>query len=110
QRPRLALWSVHTAQGAHRQALNVVQLVPEAHPQARRARFLGALSSIQLAEYQSAFDALTLLNNARKDASLLNDVGVVQLRRPAGARGDRAVWYFAQAVAIDQRDPDLYFN
>lgn len=111
QRPRVALWSVYTDEGAHRQALNVVRQVPDGRAQTRRARFLGALSLISLNEYQQAFETLTELNRVRTDPALLNNLGLVQLRRNAAATpSDKPVWYFAQAARADQRDADLFFN
>jgi Flp pilus assembly protein TadD/TolB-like protein len=111
QRPRVALWSVYTDQGAHRQALDVVSKVPDGRAQTRRARFLGALSLIQLAEYQRAFETLTELNRLAPDPALLNNLGVVQLRRPASTPpAEKPMFYFAQAARSDQRDGDLFFN
>jgi tetratricopeptide (TPR) repeat protein len=37
-------------------------------------------------------------------------MGVVQLRRPGGAPGGRAISYFAEASKIDGTDSDLFFN
>ena len=70
---------------------------------------------INLADYQAAFDALTSLNRERPDPALLNNIGVVQLRRAAaaagkGAAGGSAVSYFGEAVKLDGSDPDLFFN
>ena len=110
QRARLALWQVHSDQGEHQQALIAVRGVPADHPQARRAQFLAAISMINLAQYQPAFDALTVLNRARRDPALLNNLGIVQLRRPAGAPGGKASAYFREATLADPNDPDLFFN
>ena len=52
------------------------------------------MSLVQLARYQEAFDALTELNRAGVDGSVLNNLGIVQLRRPPGTTGRRAVSYF----------------
>jgi tetratricopeptide (TPR) repeat protein len=69
------------------------------------------VSLLQLGRYQEAFDALTNLNRAAIDGSLLNNLGVVQLRRPpVGATGRRAVSYFSDAVAVAGGDSDLLFN
>lgn len=109
-RARLALWAVHTDQGEHQQALDAVKPVPADHALARRARFLGAVSLINLGQFEGAHDALFELNRVRPDASLLNDLGVTQLRRPAGAPGGTAATYFADAARADPADPDLFFN
>ena len=59
------------------------------HPLAREARFLSTVSLIQLERHEEAFDALTDLNRRAVDGSLLNNLGVVQLRA-AGCRRTRA--------------------
>jgi Flp pilus assembly protein TadD/TolB-like protein len=109
-RARLALWTVQTDQGAHRQALDVVRQVPAEDPAARLARFDGAISMIYLGQYPQAFETLTGLNKTRDDPGVLNNLGIVQLRSPAGAPGNKAVWYFAEAARLNPRDPDLFFN
>src|SRR5687767_11866994 len=79
---RIALWSVHTDQRQHKQALTVVRQVPSDHRLARQAQFLAAVSMLHLGQYQEAHDALTALNRDSPDPALLNNLGVVQLRRP----------------------------
>ena len=120
QRARLALWDVHSAQGDHQQALDVVRQVPGDHQLARQARFLAASSMLQLGQHQAAFDAFSELNRAKPDPALLNNLGVVELRRlspPLGTgpstslrAGGRAISYFGEAVALDGSDADLFFN
>lgn len=109
-RARLSLWDVHTDQGEHEEALAVVRQVPEGHSLARRARFLGAVSMLNLNQYQQAYDAFAALNRASPDAALLNNLGVAQLRRTAGAPGGKATTWFAEAANADPQDPDLFFN
>jgi tetratricopeptide (TPR) repeat protein len=110
-RARLALWEVHTEAGEHAQALAAVSAVPADHRLIRRARFLASVSMIHLAQYQQAFDTLFALNAATADSALLNNLGVVQLRRGAATGGgDRAVSYFTDASRLDGTDPDLFFN
>jgi Flp pilus assembly protein TadD len=109
-RARLALWDVHNAQGDHKQALAVVQQVPPDHRLARRARFLAGISMLQLGQYQDAFNTFTDLNRAAPDPALLNNLGIVQLRRPAGSPGGRPVSYFGEAMKMDSSDSDLFFN
>ena len=110
QRARLALWEVHTEEGEHKQALGVVREVPADSRLARQARFRAAISLLHLGQAQDAFNAFQQLNVERPDPSLLNNLGVVQLRRAAGAPGARAVSFFGQAVTADANDPDLFFN
>ena len=112
-RARIALWAVHTDQGEHQQALALVRDVPADHRLARQARFLAGVSMLHLAQYAEAFAAFSELNRARPDPALLNNLGIVQLRRPAGAAGaagGRAVSYFGEAVKLDGNDSDLFFN
>jgi len=136
ERARVALWEVHTAQGDHQQALDAVRQVPADHQLARQARFLAASSMLHLGQYQAAFDVFSELNRTTPDPALLNNLGVVQLRRsspslragpakPAAAgpssspgtgpstspgAGGRAVSYFGDAIALDGSDADLFFN
>ena len=115
QRARVALWDVHTSLGAHKAALAIAREVPASSPLSRQARFLGAVSMINLGDYQAAFDALTSLHRERPDPVILNNIGVVQLRRAAaaagkGAPGGSAVSYFGEAVKLDGSDADLFFN
>jgi tetratricopeptide (TPR) repeat protein len=110
-RARIAMWAVYNELGEHQNALNAIRQMPTTHALAREASFLESVSLVQLARYQEAFDALTQLNRGAIDGSLLNNLGVVQLRRPpAGATGRRAVSYFADAVAVEGADSDLLFN
>jgi Flp pilus assembly protein TadD len=114
QRARVALWEVHTSLGEHKEALAIANEVPASHPLARQARFLAGVSMIHLGQHQAAFDAFTTLNRDRPDPALLNNLGVVQLRRARGpgqtAAGGSAVSYFGEAVKLDGSDPDLFFN
>jgi tetratricopeptide (TPR) repeat protein len=110
QRARIALWGAYTDQSDYRRALEVASQVPPAHPLGRRARFLAAISSLQLQRYQEAFDAFNELNRAKPDPALLNNLGIVQLRRPAGAPGGKPAFYFNEAAKTDEGDPDLFFN
>jgi tetratricopeptide (TPR) repeat protein/TolB-like protein len=114
QRARLALWTVYTEQGEHLQALNLVKQVPADHPLSREARFLAAISLMNLGRNADASAALIDLNREKPDAVLLNDAGVAQLRRAVGP-GAAAVAaasedLFKQAIAASPNDPDLSFN
>ena len=109
-RARIALWAVHTEQGEHQMALNVVREVPADNRLARQARFLAGVSLLHLAQYNDAFNAFYDLNRVKPDPALLNNMGIVQLRRPAGSAAGRAVSYFGEAVKLDGNDSDLFFN
>ena len=80
---RVAIWMVYHELGEHQNALTAVRQVPSTHALARHAGFLSSVSLLQLGRHQEAFDTLTELNRAALDGSLLNNLGVVQLRRPA---------------------------
>jgi tetratricopeptide (TPR) repeat protein len=111
QRARLSLWNVYTEQSEHQQALDSVRQVPGDHPLSRQARFLAAISLMNLGRNADAFAALTDLNREKADAALLNDMGIAQLRRPAGSSaGAAADSFFTQAIAASPNDPDLSFN
>ena len=109
-RVRLALWNVYREQGDHRQALEVVQQVPAGHPLSRQARFDAALSLIELGRHAEAIDQLTALNREKRDAALLNALGVAQLRQTAKSPDTSAAAFFRQAIAANPSDPDLDFN
>ncbi|MBI4264542.1 MAG: tetratricopeptide repeat protein [Acidobacteria bacterium] len=108
-RARIALWGVHHEAGEHLAALAIVRQVPATHRLGRQARFLAALSFLQLGQYQEAFNAFAELHAAMPDPALLNNIGVVQLRVPDSALGS-ASDHFRQAVAMDESDSDLFFN
>lgn len=118
QRARIALWGVHTEQGDHKEALAIVREVPVGHRLGRQARFLAGVSMVSLGQLQEAFTAFSALHREKSDAALANNLGVVQLRRPAGAAGPstspgaggRAVSHFGEAVKLDDTDWDLFFN
>ena len=109
-RARIALWGVHTDQGDHPLALAAVRDVPNGHRLARQAQFLAAVSMMHMGQYQQAHDAFNTLNTATPDPALLNNLGVVELRRPAGTTGTRPVPYFTDALKLDGADADLFFN
>ena len=108
QRARLATGEVHDDLGNHEPALVAVRAVPLEHRLSRQARFLASVSLLELNRYDEAFDELTRLNAEEADATLLNNLGVVQLRRPAGSPGPRAVSYFNEAASLD--GVDSFFN
>lgn len=109
-RARIALWSVHTDRGEYRDALDAARGVSTGHRLSRQARFLSAISLMQLQQYQQAFDTLTVLQSAQADAALLNMLGIVQLRRPPDDGGPTAVSFFSDAAGLDADDADLFFN
>lgn len=106
---RLALWQVYAAQGDHARALAAALAVPETSPAFRRARFLAALSQLQLEQYDQALATLRPLAVERPAPTIFNNLGVVQLRRGASGQGGTASYYFHEAHKLDD-DSDYTFN
>ncbi len=109
-RARIALWDVHSGEGEHQEALAVVRQVPPQSRLSRQARFLAGISELNLGQQQEAFNTFQQLNVERPDPALLNNLGVIQLRRPPGSPGGRALSFFGQAIMADATDADLFFN
>lgn len=109
-RARLALWNVYTEQADHPHALEVALQVPATSTDYREAQFLAARSELQLTQYSSAFSRLTGLQNERPSPAVLNNLGVVQLRRGGTPQSGRATYFFDQALKAAPEDPDRAFN
>jgi tetratricopeptide (TPR) repeat protein len=111
-RVRLALWEVYVAQDAQDKALAVVQPVAAASPWFRQARFRAALSQLHLKRFDEAFAIFKALADSRPTPNVLNNLGVVQLRRGSGVTAETglATYYFNRAAESDKTDPDLFFN
>jgi tetratricopeptide (TPR) repeat protein len=110
ERARLSLWAVYNDQGEHQKALTAVSGVAADSRFARQARFLGAVSQLKLGQYQNAYDALSDLNTVAPDPAILNNLGVVQLRRNVWTGSARPTWFFSDATKLDPNDSDLFFN
>jgi len=109
-RARLALWAVHHDAGNEQAALVAATAVPETSPLYARARFAAALSLVQLKRLDDAFATLRTMSERAPTATIMNNIGVIQLRRPVTPQAGRATYYFDQALKMDQEDPDYYFN
>jgi Tfp pilus assembly protein PilF len=109
-RARLALWNVHQDDANGQAALVAAAAVPETSPMYPRARFSVALSLIQLNRLDDAFATLRTLADRSPSATLMNNIGVIQLRRPVTPETGRATYYFNQALKLDEDDQDYYFN
>ena len=105
-----ALWSVYTDQAEHAKALAAVKNVPSQSPLAQKARFLSALSLIELDRLNEAFKVLTDLEAERQSPALSSAMGVVQLRRSTEAQGPAATALFQRAVQSAPQDTDYLFN
>jgi tetratricopeptide (TPR) repeat protein len=109
-RARLALWNVHYDEGNGQVALVTAAAVSESSPMYARARFSAALSLLQLKRLDDAFATFRTLADRTPTATLMNNIGVIQLRRPVTPQTGRATYYFNQALKLDEDDPDYYFN
>jgi tetratricopeptide (TPR) repeat protein len=109
-RARLALWEVFAEQSDHAQALAAVAAVPAASPWARRAHFLAGVSQLHLKKYDEAFTTFRALADAKPTPTVLNNLGVVQLRRGATQQSGLPTYYFTKAAEADPGDEDYVFN
>jgi tetratricopeptide (TPR) repeat protein len=109
-RARLALWEVFADQADHQQALAAVVSVPADSPWARRAHFLAGVSQLHLKKYDEAFATFKALADAQPTPTVLNNLGVVQLRRGATPQTGVPTYYFTKAAEADPGDPDYVFN
>jgi tetratricopeptide (TPR) repeat protein len=119
-RARLALWEVRNEQGDHAAALAIVKGVPAGSPLTRRAQLRAGVSLLEQESYAEAAGAFTrlldpgILKNTdppgREYAPVLNNLGVVQLRRGPTANAGSAAYYFTRATDADPDDADYQFN
>src|SRR5262249_10599766 len=109
-RARLALWDVYTEQGDHERALAAGATVSADSPVARLARSVAGLSKLQLKKYDDAFATFKALADAQPTPTVLNNLGVVQLRRGGTSQTTHATFYFKEASEADPDDPDYVFN
>ena len=108
-RARLALWDVYAEQGDHALALASVVSVADDSPWHRRARFLAGLSQLNLRKFDDAFATFKALADADPSPALLNNLGVVQLRRGSTQAGQPA-YFFTKAAEADPDEEDFLFN
>ena len=109
-RARLALWEVYAEQGDHALALAAVVAVTDDSPWVRRARFLAGLSQLNLKKYDDAFATFKALADAEPSPALLNNLGVVQLRRGGTPQEGQPAYFFNKAAEADPDDEDFLFN
>ena len=118
-RARLALWEVRHEQAEHEAALAVARSVPAGSSYARRARFHAGVSLMELERYDEAFSTLKGLldeltssgeGKSHSAASVLNNLGVLLIRRGASPQTGSAAYYLTQAADSDSADPDYRFN
>lgn len=115
-RAKLALWDVRHEQGDHAAALAVARRVPADSPYSARARFRAGVSLLELKRYDEAFAALTALldqlsrSGSRLTAPVLNNLGIVLIRRGASPMTGSPAYYLTKATDADPGDPDYQFN
>jgi Flp pilus assembly protein TadD len=96
-------------QGDSRRALAVVKAIPSDSVDARRARFLEGLAQLDLRKYDDAFKTFRTLADQRSEPAVLNNLGVVQLRR-GGSAAAKPAYFFDEAAKADPGDADYLFN
>jgi tetratricopeptide (TPR) repeat protein len=117
-RAQLALWEVRSDQGDHAAALAAARAVSRASPFSARARFLAGVSHLELEEYDAAFQTFKALlddapagaNTPAATAAILNNLGIVQLRRGSTPETGTAVYYLTRAADRAGGNPDYLFN
>jgi tetratricopeptide (TPR) repeat protein len=109
-RARLALWDVYAEQSEHALALAAVDSVGEDSPWYRRARFLAGLSQLNLKKFDDAFATFKALADTQPSPAVLNNLGVVQLRRGGTGQTGQPAYFFNKAAEADPDDEDFLFN
>ncbi len=113
-RARLALWEVRTTRGITTRPWPPSRAVRPESPLSRRARFAAGVSLMELKRYDEAFTGFKALLDEIKapevsTAAILNNLGVVQLRRGQSPASGSATYYLTKAADADT-DPDYLFN
>jgi tetratricopeptide (TPR) repeat protein len=109
-RAQLALSGVEMQLGQPEAALRAASAVARDSPLSREARFAAARALIELKRYDEAYSTLWNLADERFDAAVLNNLGVIQVRRGATPQTGTPAYYFTKATEQDGDDPDLFFN
>ncbi len=117
---RLALWDVRYEQGDHASALAAVKPVAAGSPFAARAQLRAGVSQLESKDYAAASATLTRLVDPKvlqttapppaHLAPVLNNLGIVQLRRGASADAGSATYYLTRAADADPEAADYQFN
>ena len=112
-RAYLALWQVRHDQADYAGAVTAAGAVGETSPFAQRARFLAAVSLIELERFDEAFEGFTATAGEAVPtvaAAALNNLGVVQLRRRGATEKGVPTYFLTKAAEADPGDPDILFN
>lgn len=109
-RAKLALWESYSEQDRHDAAARLVAGIAPDSPLWRRAQFRLGLSQLDLGRYDDAYDAFKGLARAQETAAVLNNLGVVQLRRGGTPQTGLPTQYFKQAAELAPAESDVFFN
>ncbi len=117
---RLALWDVRYEQGDHAAALAAVKPVAAGSPFAARAQLRAGISQLESKEYAAASATFSRLVDPKvlqtttpppaHLAPVLNNLGIVQLRRGAAADPGSATYFLTRATDADPEAADYQFN
>jgi Tfp pilus assembly protein PilF len=113
-RARLALWQVRNEEADNAGALDIVRQVPKESPSWFEAQFFAGISLIELKRYDEALGVLKAISepptaSSSATAAVLNNMGVLVLRRGATPLTASAAYYLTKATDADA-DPDYMFN
>lgn len=109
-RVRMAIWDLHSEGSEHQRALDVISAVNSQSKLYRASRFRRALSLMQLKRFDDALQTLREMQKELPSATVINAIGVIEMRRAATHQPGRATYYFSQASELDPTDGDLFFN
>jgi Tfp pilus assembly protein PilF len=109
-RIREALWGAQTDRGNFDLALRAIEGVERSSPHYRLARFMAGLSLVELARLDEAFVVFKSLSEESATGPLLNNVGVLQLRRTPSAYEGGPTYHLTRAAELEPDDPDICFN
>jgi tetratricopeptide (TPR) repeat protein len=119
-RARLALWDVRHEQADHQAALAVARAVSAGSAFSARARFRASVSLMELKRYDEAIGVLKALldempasareGSQQSIAPILNNLGVILIRRGATPQTGSPAYYLTKAADADPGEPDYRFN
>ena len=117
---RLALWDVRYEQSDHAAALAAVKPVAAQSPFFARAQLRAGISQLESKDFGAAAATFTKLVDPKVLqttspppaylAPVLNNLGIVQLRRGAAADAGSATYYLTRAADGDPESADYQFN
>jgi tetratricopeptide (TPR) repeat protein len=109
-RVRVAMWDLHSEASEHQRALDVISAITPPSKLYRDSRFRRALSLMHLKRFDDALQTLRAMQTELPSATVVNAIGVIELRRAVTHQPGRATYFFSQASELDPTDGDLFFN